>query len=270
MTEGAVVLRPMGLLEIIDQAFRLYRRNFWLFFGIAAFVYVPLGLVQAVPALAALSVIVLLPAYFVASGALTKAVSDRYMGYPVTVGAAYRFVLKRFGPFLLTLLAAFALILSGAILLFVGMVVFAFWAAFVMQVFIIEDKRYFRAVWRSRFLIGQGVWAQLVVLLIITSVIASVIQYVPLGALVLASAAGKESAVMWLIMGMVMGISNALVLPITLISVIMLYYDSRIRKEGFDLETLARELGRPAPQASIEAPIAPETPASPPGDGGAM
>jgi len=266
MAEGAVMLRPMGLLEIIDQAFRLYRRNFWLFFGIAAFVYVPLGLLQAVPALGILSAILGIPAYFAASGALTKAVSDRYLRHGATVGSAYQYVLKRFGPFALTLLATSLFVLSGLVLLLVGAIVFGFWAAFVMEVFIIEDKRYFQALWRSRFLIGQGVWAQLFALLTITTVIASLIQYVPMSALVLASAA-RESVVMWLVAGVIMGLSSALVLPITLISVILLYYDSRIHKEGFDLETLAAELGVSAPRPSAGPAAVPPGPASLP-DGG--
>jgi hypothetical protein len=252
----------MGLLEIIDQAFRLYRSNFWLFFGIAACIYLPLGLLQAVPALGAAAAVLLLPAYFAAGGALTKAVSDRYMGRAATVGTAYQYVAKRFGPFILTLLVAFLLILSGTILLFVGAVVFGFWAAFVMEVFIIEDKRYLQAVWRSRFLVGGGVWAQLFVLLSITGVIAGLIEYVPL--IVLFVASGEtESVVTWLIGGVVVGFSGALVLPITLVSVILLYYDSRIRKEGFDLETLARELGRGAPEQPLASPPVAPPPPSP-------
>jgi len=269
MAESAGRLRPLGLLEIIDQAFRLYRRNFWLFFGVAAFVYVPLGLLQAVPALGILSAVLGIPAYFAASGALTKAVSDRYLGHGATVGSAYQYVLKRFGPFALTLLATSLFVLSGLVLLLVGAIVFGFWAAFVMEVFIIEDKRYFQALWRSRFLIGQGVWAQLFVLLMITSVIAGLIQYVPLTALALASAGG-ESVIVWLAAGVIVGFSSALVLPITLVSVILLYYDSRIRKEGFDLETLARELGTPAPHGSPSSPTAPQAPASPLSGGGVV
>ena len=30
------ILRPMGFLELVDQAFRVYRANFWVFVGIAA------------------------------------------------------------------------------------------------------------------------------------------------------------------------------------------------------------------------------------------
>ncbi|HET9530941.1 MAG TPA: hypothetical protein VFQ92_11345, partial [Blastocatellia bacterium] len=37
-------------------------------------------------------------------------------------------------------------------------------------------------------------------------------------------------------------VSNLLVLPISVISITLLYFDSRVRKEAYDIELLAREL----------------------------
>ena len=39
-------LRPLRLGELLDQAIRLYRRNFITFIGIIALVYVPLMILQ--------------------------------------------------------------------------------------------------------------------------------------------------------------------------------------------------------------------------------
>jgi hypothetical protein len=39
-------LRPLNLGELLDQAFRFYRRNFWRFIGIIAIFQVPLSLIQ--------------------------------------------------------------------------------------------------------------------------------------------------------------------------------------------------------------------------------
>ena len=44
-------LRPLGIGELLDQAIRLYRRNFLSFIGIIAVVQLPLGLLQFVLAL---------------------------------------------------------------------------------------------------------------------------------------------------------------------------------------------------------------------------
>ncbi|UCH36107.1 MAG: hypothetical protein JSV65_07055, partial [Armatimonadota bacterium] len=146
-------LRPMGLLEIIDQTFRLYRANFWLFFGIAAIVYMPLALLQSASVeTQIIAGLLTLPAYLLVTGALTKAVSDRYMGDEATFGGSYRHIGRRLIPFILTALATSVFVASGFILLIVGVIVFAFWATFVTEVFVIEDKRYFSAIWRSKFL----------------------------------------------------------------------------------------------------------------------
>ena len=39
-------LRPLGLGQLLDQAIRLYRQNFFKFIGIVAIVQIPLGLIQ--------------------------------------------------------------------------------------------------------------------------------------------------------------------------------------------------------------------------------
>jgi hypothetical protein len=250
----------MGLLEIIDQTFRLYRANFWLFFGIAAAVFVPFGVLQMVPLIGPLGFML---AYVVVLGALTKAVSDRYLGQDLTLGDAYGHVLRRFWPFIGTLIAAGIFVVSGVLLLGIGMIVFYFWAAFVVQIFIIEDRRYLSAVWRGRYLVGRGVWAELMVLLIIVGFLAMVIQTaalaVPVSLLaVLDIAVGDEmGGLFWLAMvpfGLITGLVQGLVFPLALVATVLLYYDSRIRKEGFDLEVLAREMGSgPRPTAAPDA-----------------
>lgn len=245
--ERALALRPMGILEIVDQTFRLYRANFWLFFGIAAIVYVPLGLLQtSSPTLVITAGILSLPAGLIATGALTKAVSDRYMGDTATVGSSYGYVARRFVPFVLTIVVAYIFVASGILLLVVGMIVFAFWVTFVTEIFVIEDKRYLAAIWRGKFLVGQGVWAEVIGLGIITGIITMLIQ---LPTALIAEALGEPGSSMWLLAGIIQGLGQSLAWPISLVASILLYYDSRIRKEGFDLEVLARELGRQAPYA---------------------
>jgi len=49
------------------------------------------------------------------------------------------------------------------------------------------------------------------------------------------------------------GISMALVQPLGLTASVLLYYDSRIRKEGFDLQILAQEMGAQLPPPAIGA-----------------
>lgn len=44
MIQNTINLRPMRLVELLDAAFRLYRRNFWTFVGIMALMQVPISL----------------------------------------------------------------------------------------------------------------------------------------------------------------------------------------------------------------------------------
>jgi len=255
----AMSLRPMGILEIVDQSFRLYRSSFLVFFGIAAVVYVPALMLQSVPVAGTIVAVIFLPLYLVANGALTKAISDRYLGEESSIGAAYGAVGKRFWPLLGTLIVAELFVASGVILLGVGIIVFAFWVLFVSQVFIIEDKRFFAAIWRSRFLVGKGVWAEFIVLIVIVGVLSNIIL-AAVGAMF--GAPGfffrvEDQGALPLFPLLVLGLAQSLVLPIGQVATTLLYYDSRIRKEGFDLEMLAKEMGMVPPQPTAIPPSQP-------------
>jgi len=249
----AMSLRPMGILEIVDQSFRLYRSNFLVFFGIAAVVYVPAQVVQSIPLVGPFVAMVYIPLYLIASAAMTQAVSDRYLGVQATIGGAYNAVGRRFWPLLGTMIVAYLFVLSGILLLVVGAIVFAFWVLFVSQVFVIEDKRYMQAVWRSRFLIGQGVWGEAIVLGIIVAVLTGIIEAAAgaaMGAPLFVATGNAEEAVRSPYLLLVLGLVQSLVFPIGQAATVLLYYDSRIRKEGFDLMMLAREMGMAPPQAA--------------------
>lgn len=251
--EQSRLLRPMGLLEIVDHSFRLYRANFWLFFGIAAFLGVPQGFLMAVPEYGQglANGWAVLVALFV-NGALTKAISDSYLGRPVSFGQCYGYMLKRFFPFVLTALCAYLFVLSGVILLFVGAIVFAIWTlTFLAPMFVIEDKRYFSVIKRGKFLMGQGTWGDTVGLGIIVGILmlAVTLSFVFVGSR-LAGMLGVASTAAFLVQGLLLGIAQTLVQPLGLTSTTLIYYDSRIRKEGFDLQILAQEMGMSLPPAA--------------------
>jgi hypothetical protein len=145
-------LRPLGIGELLDQAIRLYRRNFLNFIGIIAVVQIPLGLLQfglaliqlqANPALAVTprgeptqtqlspafwastggSFVVALISFVlvqgVATAAMTRAVADNYLGTPTGFTGAYR----RIGHAWLPLLGTLFLAALAGILLFVWFLV---------------------------------------------------------------------------------------------------------------------------------------------------
>lgn len=143
-------LRPRSVGEILDQAFRVYRKHFLTFLAIIAVVHVPLQLViqalilsvlgpandltdiSSAPsrsqtanetvltlgltygAILLLSVLYWLLQYL-SQGALTAAIMDSYLDKPVSFGSAYRATFRRIGP-LLGSLGLQLLILTGIFL----------------------------------------------------------------------------------------------------------------------------------------------------------
>jgi hypothetical protein len=122
MTDSALpALRPMKLAELLDQAIRLYRRNFLQFIGIVAIPYVPLILIGAASSalstsslqgfssasspysiftnanywlgLAGTFVVAILHLFLIqglATAALTRAIADSYVGQPIGILSSYR------------------------------------------------------------------------------------------------------------------------------------------------------------------------------------
>jgi hypothetical protein len=109
-------LRPMSTAQVLDRTFFLYRRNFWLFAGIAglppAFLLVaqliglmisskPDGLAGSVAGIAAIGigvivgVVVYVIGYALATGASVYAVSRAHLGQTTTIAQAYRSVRNR-------------------------------------------------------------------------------------------------------------------------------------------------------------------------------
>ena len=130
-------LRPLRLGELLDQAIRLYRRNFLTFIGIIALVHVPLTILQSASAavlggslegiarstspeeiftnyaywggLFSVIMVGFLQFIFIqgiATGALTRAAADNYLGKPTSILDAYRGIGKSW----LTLLGALIII----------------------------------------------------------------------------------------------------------------------------------------------------------------
>lgn len=251
------ILRPMGYVDLLDETFDLYRRNFLLFFGIAAVVLIPMSLVTyALGEFAAVvSVILLIPLHYVVIAAATWAVSQCYLGKKATIASSYQAIARRAISFLLTMLLASIMIGFGFLLLIIPGVIFCFWYAFISEVFIVEGKSYSGARNRSKEL-AAGHWGRIFVVGCITILITTIVQYVftlPL-AFVLGFGIGGDLGIGGMtgaLYGLVEGLASALSTPILVIAFVLLYYDIRVRKEGFDLQLLAENLGE-----TPESPVA--------------
>src|SRR5437867_8250580 len=109
----APTLRPLTVADLVDEIFRLYRRDFRLLFAISAIVWLPASIALLILNLVFFGGTVIEPSFdpgllgdyateglvaaFVSSialpllfGAITAAVAARYLGRPMTIQAAIR------------------------------------------------------------------------------------------------------------------------------------------------------------------------------------
>jgi hypothetical protein len=218
--------------------------------------------------------------YYLTIGALTAAISARCLGETSSLRDAYRSIYERFFPFLLTLfqsmlimgLGIFVLVMAVgavvaalltmenvvafilmAVIIFVAIVaglVYCFLFAFIVPVFVLEGKTGGAAIKRSRELILfnlRKVMGAISMTAIITTLITSILA-IPVAVILGMFESGRQaSQLSGLLGGAVNGFVQALAQPIQLIVVVLLYYDVRIRREGFDLEMMANELRGGAP-----------------------
>lgn len=250
-------LKPLGYGGILDQAFELYRQNFVLFAGIAGVVFVPLALAQALffsqiapsplgepsPEAVISSLIPVLALAFFSmftTGAMTKAVSERYLGRPASIGESYGYVLRRGFAFVGTLLLGGLLVCAGALLCGVGAIIFSFWVAFLSQVFVIEGLGGTAAIQRSRQIAG-GHWGRIFVLQLLVNLLVQLVAAIPAG--FIGVVLRHNPLMVQVVSALWQGVTNTFLIPIPITAMILLYYDIRIRKEAFDLQVLAQSLG---------------------------
>ena len=295
-------LRPLSLGELFDRAFMLYRRHFALFVGITAIpgVFalvmtlaqlwlqraatsaegVPIESVALVVWLFAgmiVAMIIYWIVYMIALGATTFAVSEMYVGRPVTIALAYGRMRGRIGALMLlllligvqifglTLAAVFVIALSTAVVaaispwlggliailaggaIMIAAVVLALRYSLAIPALVLEGLTAGRSLPRSMELTRGRVGR--VLLLVICATLVTYATLVICQGPFLAGAliAGMDTSVgFWLnIVGAVAGtVGTTLATPFLIIGLALIYYDARIREEGFDLEVSLAALER--------------------------
>ena len=278
------LFEPMSVGQILDRAFVLYRNNFARFIAIIAIVQVPLNLLMVLvrnvmPHLAVsaeggspelmlptmiglwLLLLLMIPAQQLSIGALAKCVSESYLGREATVGQVYRFVWPKLWRLLGAAILVALIVMAGCLLLIIPGIIFSVWYILTSQTIVIEDRGVTEAMTRSKSLIAGNFWKVLGLSAVIVLIawIASGMIIAP-GVIITMVIEPKDPLVSALIVQPFSLIGEVLVAPIGAAAMILLYYDLRIRKEGFDLEMLARSAG---PEKSIPdiPPIRPAPPA---------
>jgi len=240
---------------LLDRAFRLYTGNFSLMLGITAAAYVPFYLIMlAIQSglginpqsqsgglmMIFFQVVFLIlwasTAFPIASGAATYAISERYLGRDVAIGDALKQGLSRFWTLSVAQIIVSIRVMIGFILLIVPGILWMLSYSLVIPAISVEGQKSGASVRRSRDLVHghRGkVFCVLFVINVLQALFAlgvnTIVEF-----LVSVDSGGGE--IMYSALNHLLSI---FLTPLGIITTILLYYDLRIRKEGFDLEMLS-------------------------------
>ena len=290
--EQTPILRPLGIGDIVDRVFGMYRARPLLFLVVSAIPYLVLAILLALlgvgfagtfaagavgsftldgppdPGLAAaaltfglLFVLIAIVVFSVQSAALVHAASERYHGRETTIAealrvglrASLRLIVAGVLAFLGLIIAPTAVILVAALTRQAIVLVVAGFAALLLFFFLItswmlvpviatvEGAGPVRSLVRSWRLTSGARWrvlALLALLVVLQGVIGIVFAFVflasfiadPLARTVLQQAANLVASVVWA--------------PVQWGTFTVLYYDTRVRREAYDLSLAAEALTR--------------------------
>jgi uncharacterized membrane protein len=249
---------------VLDKAFRLYLQNFALMIGLSAILNIPLlaftmffgggrispNSVNVAGIMIALLVFVLAMLVIVPliTGATTAAVSDIYLGNMVTAGSALSAAWRKAWTLLKTQFIVGLIVGVGILLIIVPGILWALSYALVAPVIMIEGTTSGSEVRRRSWELVRGNRGKVFLILFALIVIQWLVG-VGIGIISVIGQFGFGASNITMISQVLNGIVSILLTPMSAIAVTLLYYDFRIRKEGFDLEMLSRAVGGATPEA---------------------
>jgi hypothetical protein len=269
-TQYSPQLRPLSVGEVLDASFKIVRQSFGTLAGCVLVVALPLNIINTLIAsstrnnafdlknsttasdistgtqLAGLLLTTTLGLVLttLATAACFRAVSGAYLGERPTVGESLSFAAGRVLPLiLLSFLYFLGLIPAMIALLIPGIWLSVAWSL-SYPALLSEGLGPVAALGRS-FRLVKGRWwptfGALLVMYLLVAVISGILGAI-LGATLIASTDNESvAAVFYTIVNTV---SSLITLPLFAAVLTVLYFDLRVRKEGFDLQLLARGVGR--------------------------
>jgi hypothetical protein len=262
-------LRPLSVGEVLDASFKIVRQSFGTLAGCVLVVALPLNIINTLIASStrdnafnlkngttsdvstgtALAGVLLtttlgLVLTTLATAACFRAVSGVYLGEKPTVGGSLQFAAGRVLPLIvLALLYGLGLIPAFILLVIPGIWLSVAWSL-SYPALLSEGLRPAEALGRS-FKLVQGRWwatfGALLVMYVIVAVISAILGAILGGVLISSSDSEAVAAVFYTLVNT---LSSLVTLPLLAAVLTVLYFDLRVRKEGFDLRLLAHGVGQ--------------------------
>jgi hypothetical protein len=193
--------------------------------------------------------------YLLGTVACYRAVADAYLGRPSGPRDSLAYAGSRLGATLWLTIVLFVGLVLAFIALFVPFVWLAVAWSVAYPVMLVEGTGGFAALKRS-FKLVEGRWwptlGRFIVAYILVTVVTTVFSEVVLG---IASAALDDTSFGALVIEKAVSFATSLVAtPFVAAVTTLVYFDLRVRKEGFDLALLAERMGGPAASGPATAP----------------
>ena len=279
-------LRPLAVGEMLDAGFRLFGARFWTLIVCVLVPVLPLTIVatglqasvdpnafdldatsdvDSGTALAGTLVASLIQfaAAALAIAACFKAISAAYLGERAGAAESLRYALGRTLALCIAYIVVIFIVVVGLIFLIIPGIWLAVKLAMAFPAVVFERKNAFSAVGRSWSLTSGHFWRTLGTLLVVFLItfVAQLVFGGVVGGILGASDSGELTTAV--VLTLVNLITLALTYPLWAAVTTVLYYDLRVRNEGFDLQLLAQGMGADASRFES----APERPAPPPPEG---
>ncbi len=265
------VLRPLSTSELLDRTFHLYRNKFALFLGIMAIPQLIVLAIQLVGSglelggsvisgtlLTIVGGLASFVAIEVSQAATVMAVSDIHLDRPVSIGSAFSSSRGSIGRVVwISFVVAIAIGAAAIFLIIPGIYVALMWSL-AIPVTILEGGGLGVSTDRSKAL-TKGSRGRIFVIYLLVGVLAIVISLILQTVLVTIAGVisrGNPTSLLALVHAMqaiASFLGTSLVGSLGTIALTLVYYDLRVRKEGFDLQLMMARL-QPNTQAAAATP----------------
>jgi hypothetical protein len=273
---GPLPLHPMSVGDVLDGAFKLFKANVRTLLLVVASIVVPLQLLsaflvrdqvspgilnvfrdptiaqdQAAFSLGDLggSIITVMLGLLTApliAGAVSRVCAASYLGQPIGPADALKTTLRRLPALLAaSFLVGLASVVGFVFCLLPGIALTVLYTV-VTPAMMIEEIGPIDGMRRSWRLVKPRFWGVLGIVVLAWVISAFVGNLLGGAPSAVGTLLGGSLAWLWIAVGAVL--SSLVSAPITAIVDTLLYFDGRIRNEGFDLQVMAQDLQRSAPR----------------------